>query len=133
MRDTVENDPVRIQHMLNAAEQMQRHLAGRTRAHLDQDEVLALAMVRLIEIIGEAASHVTPTTRAGYPEVPWSQIVGMRNRVIHRGNTLHASKKNAAQVSCWKLWLYYPSLLPRGSRHGGGCNSALASRQAYIL
>ncbi len=47
------------------------------------DRVLSLALVRLLEIVGEAARRVSDETREAHPEVPWSQIVGLRNRLIH--------------------------------------------------
>ena len=55
----------------------------RTRADLDRDRMLNLALVRLVEVIGEAASRVPEEFRSGYPEVPWRQTVGIRNRLIH--------------------------------------------------
>lgn len=45
--------------------------------------MLALAVVRLLEIIGEAASRVPVEERARRPNVPWAAIVGLRNRLIH--------------------------------------------------
>lgn len=56
---------------------------GRTRADLDDDRMLNLALVRLLEIVGEAASRLPEEERARFPTVPWSQIVGLRNRLIH--------------------------------------------------
>lgn len=47
------------------------------------ERVLALALVKCIEIIGEAASKVSSGTRLELPEIPWADIVGMRNRLIH--------------------------------------------------
>jgi uncharacterized protein with HEPN domain len=41
------------------------------------------AVIRNIEVIGEAVRSVSPTTRADHPEVPWKQIAGTRDRVIH--------------------------------------------------
>ncbi len=58
-------------------------IRGHKRADLDHDRKLNLALVRLVEIVGEAAARVTPTTRAQHPLIPWHDIVGMRNRVIH--------------------------------------------------
>ena len=40
-------------------------------------------MVKAVENIGEAASRISADTRQAYPEIPWSQIVGMRNRLVH--------------------------------------------------
>jgi uncharacterized protein with HEPN domain len=50
---------------------------------LKADEVLAAAMVRWIEIVGEAAANVSDATRDRYSDVPWTDIVAMRNRLIH--------------------------------------------------
>ena len=54
-----------------------------TRADLDTDRKLNLALVRLVEIIGEPATRVTPEVRNRHPDVPWLDIIGMRNRIVH--------------------------------------------------
>jgi uncharacterized protein with HEPN domain len=56
---------------------------GRSRGDLDSDRLLALALVRLLEIIGEAAGRVPAEEQALRPAVPWPSIVGLRNRLIH--------------------------------------------------
>ena len=56
---------------------------AKTRADLDTDRPLNLSLVRLLEIVGEAASRVPVSERAQYSGVPWVQIVGLRNRLIH--------------------------------------------------
>jgi uncharacterized protein with HEPN domain len=56
---------------------------GKTRADLDTDRPLNLSLVRLLEIVGEAASRVPVSERAQYSGIPWVQIVGLRNRLIH--------------------------------------------------
>jgi uncharacterized protein with HEPN domain len=77
------DDRVRLRHMIEAAESAIEFVAGRQRSDLDTDRMLLFAVVRAIEIIGEAASRITEATRAGEPTVPWRAIVGMRNRLIH--------------------------------------------------
>ena len=57
--------------------------AGKSRRDLDADRVLNLALVRLLEIVGEAAAKVTPEARTRYAAVPWWEIIGLRNRLIH--------------------------------------------------
>ncbi len=70
-------------HMIDAAESLGQFIAGRKRTDLDTDRMLLFAIVRAIEIVGEAASKVTNETRDTVPDVPWTAIVGMRNRLIH--------------------------------------------------
>lgn len=55
----------------------------RKRADLDHDRQFNLALVRLLEVIGEAAHRVSDEERARIPEIPWPQIIGLRNRLIH--------------------------------------------------
>ena len=77
------DDLTRVRHMFEAAENAQRFISGKSRADLDTDPMLLFALVRAIEIIGEAASKVTAEQRTASPAVPWSAIVAMRNRLIH--------------------------------------------------
>lgn len=72
-----------MQHMLDAAEAAMRFVEGRDRADLDREQVLLFALVRAIEIIGEAATKVSPSTRTALPAIPWSLIVAMRHRLVH--------------------------------------------------
>jgi uncharacterized protein with HEPN domain len=69
--------------MLDAAREAITFTQGRTRAELDRDRMLVLALVKEIEIVGEAASQVSQVTRAELDEIPWRDIVGMRNRLVH--------------------------------------------------
>jgi len=77
------DDRTRILHMIEAAETVATFIAQRNRTDLDQDRMLLFALVRAIEILGEAASKVSRQTRMAAPSVPWSQIVAMRNRLVH--------------------------------------------------
>jgi len=74
---------IRLRHMLDYSREAVALLAGRTRGDLDADRQLNLALVRLLEIVGEAASRTTDEERLQCPSIPWSQIVGLRNRLIH--------------------------------------------------
>ena len=79
---------VRLRHMLDHAREAVAMVRGRTRADLDADRPLNLALVRLLEIVGEAAGRVPEEERALYPRIPWSEIVSLRNRLIHGYNTV---------------------------------------------
>jgi len=69
--------------MLDAAREAAQMAQGKTRADLDTHRPLNLSLVRLLEIVGEAASRVLARERAKYPCIPWAQIIGLRNRLIH--------------------------------------------------
>ena len=76
-------DQVRLQHMLDAARKVQQFTRNSTRKDLDTDEKLSLAIVRLLEICGEAAKAVSLPIKDANPQVPWSQIGRTRDRLIH--------------------------------------------------
>jgi uncharacterized protein with HEPN domain len=61
---------------------------GKTRAALDKDRQLNLALVRLLEIIGEAASRIPKEEQARYADISWSEIISLRNRLIHGYDTV---------------------------------------------
>jgi uncharacterized protein with HEPN domain len=69
--------------MLDHAVEAVEMARGHSRADLDRDRQLNLALVRLVEIIGEAAKRVGQATQEAHPQVPWTQIIGTRNRLIH--------------------------------------------------
>jgi len=76
-------DIERLRHIILSAERVERFIAGRTRADLETDEQLTLAIVKSIEIVGEAAARIGTKVRADLPEIPWPKVVGMRNHLIH--------------------------------------------------
>src|SRR5207249_1906619 len=69
--------------MLAAALEASAFTAGLERSALDDNRMLVLALTRELEIIGEAATQVSQETRAFIPDVPWDEISGMRNRLVH--------------------------------------------------
>ena len=78
-----EHDATRLGDMLDAARNTQKYVTGITGEAFVQNEILALALVKTIEIIGEAASKVSADTRQQYPEIRWRDVIGMRNKLIH--------------------------------------------------
>src|SRR5207253_9729860 len=74
---------VRLRHILDAARKAVDFAAGKSRPDLNADEKLSLALVRLLEIVGEAATQVSAQTREAHPEIPWREISGTRNRLSH--------------------------------------------------
>jgi uncharacterized protein with HEPN domain len=76
-------DAIRLRHMLDAVNKALEFSRGKDRSALDKDEVLALALVRLLEIIGEAAVNVSQATKDAHPSFPWRAMSSTRNRLIH--------------------------------------------------
>ncbi len=69
--------------MLDAALKALHFTKGKNKIDHETDELLVLALVRLIEIIGEAANKVTAEFKERFPNIPWKEIIGTRNRLIH--------------------------------------------------
>ena len=69
--------------MIEAAEQALAFAAGRHRSDLDTDAQLRMALTPAIHVVGEAASQMSDAGRTELPTVPWAQVIGMRNRLVH--------------------------------------------------
>lgn len=76
-------DVVLLRDMLDHARKAIAAARGRSREDLDRDDLLAAGLERFIEVVGEAASKVSDETRRELPGIPWREIVGMRNRLVH--------------------------------------------------
>ena len=77
------DDTILLADMVDYARRALTALEGRSREVLDTDTVLVAALERFVEVIGEAASRLSETTRESSPEVPWREIIAMRNRLVH--------------------------------------------------
>jgi uncharacterized protein with HEPN domain len=77
------DDAIRLRHMLDAAREAIEFTQGRTRADLNSDRKLVLALVKDVEIIGEAAYQVSQPGRNKLPDIPWDDIIRMRHRLVH--------------------------------------------------
>ncbi len=77
------DDLIRVKHILDASREAVQFLENRDRKDLDSDRMLSLSIVRLLEIIGEAAKGVSIKTKEEYPDIPWKEMTGIRDRLIH--------------------------------------------------
>lgn len=77
------HDGIRLRHMLDAAREAVSLARGRSRNDLETDRQLVLALIKDIEIVGEAAAQIAAPARHALPDIPWERIVGMRNRLVH--------------------------------------------------
>ena len=77
------DDKIRVQHMIDAAEETMSFAGDTSEQDFIKNRMLILSVIKEIEIIGEAASRISEDTKLEYPDIPWQDIVGMRNRLIH--------------------------------------------------
>ncbi len=78
-----ERDKLRLQHILDAAERVSTYLAGTERQGFMANQMLQDAVIRNLEIIGEACVNLTPDFRDAHAAVPWLKASGIRNRLVH--------------------------------------------------
>lgn len=77
------NDIIYLRHMLDATREASSFVRNKNRSSLNKDRKLVLALIKSIEIIGEAATRISNEYRAVTPQIPWRNLIGMRNRLIH--------------------------------------------------
>lgn len=94
---------LRLRHILDAIEAIESYVVDVDKEQFSLDAMRHDAVIRQIEIIGEAASHLTDELRRDNPDIPWKKIVGMRNRLIH-GYTA---------VSLKFVWMIVETELPK--------------------
>jgi uncharacterized protein with HEPN domain len=80
---SMHDDKVCLKDMLCHASEAVELLGNMNKEALGLDRVMQLALTRLVEIVGEAANRVSIVTRKRTPRIPWSEIIGMRNRLVH--------------------------------------------------
>jgi uncharacterized protein with HEPN domain len=72
-----------VNDILENMERAERFVEGMSYEEFAEDEMTNFAVMRCIEIMGEAAKHIPDSVRDKYPEIPWRDIAGMRDKVIH--------------------------------------------------
>ena len=77
------DDPTRVRHIIEAAREAMGYVNGIERSAFDASRPLQHSVVRCIEIAGEAASRLSRQLRESNPQVPWVDIISMRNRIVH--------------------------------------------------
>lgn len=74
---------VYVEDILESIEKIESYVAGKTLNEFDRNTVMQDAVIRRLEIIGEAVRYLPAALRQKYPTVPWRQISDMRNVLIH--------------------------------------------------
>jgi uncharacterized protein with HEPN domain len=77
------SDWVYLGHMLDMCQKGLVMAAGKTRQDYDASETLQFALAHVIQVIGEAADHVSEEFKEAQPQIPWHEIIGMRHRIVH--------------------------------------------------
>ena len=72
-----------IEDVINAMSKAEKFIANMTKEDFLQDEKTIFATVRALEVIGEAVKNIPASIRKRYPEIPWRDMAGMRNKLIH--------------------------------------------------
>lgn len=73
----------RLEHMLDAAQAVLKHIAHKSISDLEADRLLLGGIIRELLLIGEAANAVSDNAKAKISDIPWRKIIGMRNQLIH--------------------------------------------------
>ena len=79
----MDRDPATILDIVLTGRKLTSFIAGRSHAGFDADTQLQYAVLHAIAIIGEAANRLSPSFRSLHPSIPWGDIIGTRNRIIH--------------------------------------------------
>ncbi len=77
------DDQVYLGHMLDTARKIVTKASGITRNQYESNEDLHMVFAHLVQVLGEAASRVSPAGREQFSDIPWKRIVGMRHRIVH--------------------------------------------------
>lgn len=80
---TTDRDQKLVSHIFEAIKSIEEFTRGKTKAHFLDDEMLSSAVIKKFEIIGEACSRLSEDFQTTHSSIPWKEIIGMRNILIH--------------------------------------------------
>ena len=83
MKNNSEKDNLRLYHILEAVDAAESFIVSISKEEFDNDYEKQSAIIRQFEIIGEAASHLSPEFKKRHKDIDWSKVVGMRHKMIH--------------------------------------------------
>ncbi len=76
-------DKIRTNHVLDAIEQLIKLSENKSFEDFKSEIAFQLASIKLLEIIGEASNHISKSTQDNFPDIPWKQLIGLRNILVH--------------------------------------------------
>lgn len=86
------NYRIYLEDMLSATDKALSFVQGLDADSFAQKEETMFAVIRALEIVGEAAKHIPSTIRKKYPQVPWQKIAGTRDKLIHAYFDIHSDR-----------------------------------------
>ena len=78
-----EKDQLYIQHIVEAIERIESYVVGLDFSSFDRNLMAHTAVIRELEVIGEAAKNLSAEFKTSHPNIKWPEIIGMRNKLIH--------------------------------------------------
>ncbi len=87
---TRRDDMVTARQMLDHARELAEMTSGKSQSDLDSDRMLYLAVLQLLQIVGEAANRLSDDFTRAHAGIPWAEIIALRNRLIHGYNDVHS-------------------------------------------
>lgn len=79
----MKRNSVYLQHIIDAIQAIEKFIKDISRDQFLEDDMVKSAVIRKIEIIGEAVKNISEEMKQDYPEIPWKNIAGMRDKLIH--------------------------------------------------
>lgn len=77
------DDKIYVRHILDSIALIEKYTNGVNETDFFEQTLVQDGVIRQLEIIGEASNHVSKDIKNTYPEIPWADIIGMRNKLIH--------------------------------------------------
>jgi uncharacterized protein with HEPN domain len=79
----IKNDQVYLEHILEAISKIENFVNGLTKYDFEHTVLIQDAVIRNFEIIGEATKRISKQFTQSHPEIPWQDMAGMRDKLIH--------------------------------------------------
>lgn len=98
------DDLGRVEHIQEALDELESFVEGYDLSAFEADRKTFLSCIKLMEVIGEAAYHLTPELKNKFPHIPWPQMEGMRHRLVHEYYFIDPE-------IAWKVATHYAPLL----------------------
>lgn len=102
--------------MLESMARIERYVKGLSYNEFVRSEIVIDAVIRNLEVMGEAAKNVPDEVKDAHPEIPWKRIVGLRNIVIH----------DYLGIDLENIWRIATKNIPEAGRSWQGCSSNVA-------